>query len=109
MGTALCELGDRRYRARIYTDEPGVAAVIGLGDTETRWSEAPTDPYLRAIPAYLEADVGSMEIRTLGRTGGYSRVVDDGRLRHRRGVTDIPGLSFLGLTWQHTRGSALIG
>ena len=33
----------------------------------------------------------------------------DGRLRHRRGVTDVPGLCFLGLTWQHTRGSALIG
>jgi len=28
---------------------------------------------------------------------------------HRRGVTDSPGLYFLGLTWQHTRGSALIG
>ena len=36
-------------------------------------------------------------------------VDDDGRLRHRRGVTDSPGLYFLGLTWQHTRGSALIG
>jgi len=34
---------------------------------------------------------------------------DDGRLRHRRGVTDVPGLYFVGLTWQHTRGSALIG
>ena len=34
---------------------------------------------------------------------------DGGRLRHRRGVTDVPGLYFLGLTWQHTRGSALIG
>jgi putative flavoprotein involved in K+ transport len=33
----------------------------------------------------------------------------DGRLRHRRGVTDLPGLYFLGLTWQHTRGSGLIG
>ena len=32
-----------------------------------------------------------------------------GRLGHRRGVTDVPGLYFLGLTWQHTRGSALIG
>jgi putative flavoprotein involved in K+ transport len=30
-------------------------------------------------------------------------------LRHRRGVTDVLGLYFLGLTWQHTRGSALIG
>ena len=34
---------------------------------------------------------------------------DDGRLRHRRGVSDIPGLYFLGLSWQHTRGSALLG
>jgi putative flavoprotein involved in K+ transport len=34
---------------------------------------------------------------------------DDGRVRHRRGVTDVPGLYFLGLTWQYTRGSALIG
>jgi putative flavoprotein involved in K+ transport len=38
------------------------------------------------------------------------RVFDDaGRLVHRRGVTDSPGLYFLGLTWQHTRGSALLG
>ena len=34
---------------------------------------------------------------------------EDGRPRHRRGVTEVPGLYFLGLTWQHTRGSALIG
>ena len=33
----------------------------------------------------------------------------DGRVQHRRGVTEVPGLYFLGLTWQHTRGSALIG
>jgi len=34
---------------------------------------------------------------------------EDGALRHRRGVTDVPGLFFLGLSWQHTRGSALLG
>ena len=33
----------------------------------------------------------------------------EGRPRHRRGVTDVPGLYFLGLSWQHTRGSALLG
>ena len=33
----------------------------------------------------------------------------DGTVRHRRGVTEIPGLYFLGLPWQHTRGSALLG
>jgi putative flavoprotein involved in K+ transport len=34
---------------------------------------------------------------------------ENGRLVHRRGVTDSPGLHFLGLSWQHTRGSALLG
>ena len=34
---------------------------------------------------------------------------DQQRVVHRRGVTDSPGLYFLGLTWQYTRGSALIG
>jgi putative flavoprotein involved in K+ transport len=34
---------------------------------------------------------------------------ENGRVRHARGVTEVPGLYFLGLTWQHTRGSALIG
>jgi putative flavoprotein involved in K+ transport len=32
-----------------------------------------------------------------------------GGIRHRRGVTDVGGLYFLGLSWQHTRGSALLG
>jgi putative flavoprotein involved in K+ transport len=34
---------------------------------------------------------------------------ESGGIIHRRGVTDAPGLFFIGLTWQHTRGSALIG
>ena len=34
---------------------------------------------------------------------------DSGRLVHERGVTASPGLYFLGLPWQHTRGSALLG
>ena len=32
-----------------------------------------------------------------------------GGIVHRRGITDARGLYFLGLPWQHTRGSALIG
>ena len=32
-----------------------------------------------------------------------------GAVAHERGVTASPGLYFLGLTWQHTRGSALLG
>jgi putative flavoprotein involved in K+ transport len=34
---------------------------------------------------------------------------EHGRPRHRRGVTPVPGLYFVGLEWQWTRGSALIG
>jgi putative flavoprotein involved in K+ transport len=35
--------------------------------------------------------------------------VVDGAPVHVRGVSSVPGLSFLGLPWQHTRGSALLG
>ena len=37
------------------------------------------------------------------------KAVENGRVIHRRGVTEIPGLYFVGLSWQHTRGSALLG
>jgi putative flavoprotein involved in K+ transport len=33
----------------------------------------------------------------------------NGTVEHKRGVTRSPGLYFLGLPWQHTRGSALLG
>src|SRR3954447_10132420 len=36
-------------------------------------------------------------------------VVVDGVVRHQAGVTDVPGLYFLGLPWQTSRGSALLG
>jgi NAD(P)H-nitrite reductase large subunit len=58
-------------------------------------------------------DVG-MVVWATGYRSDYSwisipGVVRDGHVTHRRGVTDIPGLYFLGLSWQHTRGSALLG
>jgi putative flavoprotein involved in K+ transport len=34
---------------------------------------------------------------------------DQGHPRHHRGVTAARGLAFVGLPWQHTRGSALLG
>ena len=36
-------------------------------------------------------------------------VVQEGHVVQRRGVTEVPGLYFLGLSWQYTRGSALLG
>jgi putative flavoprotein involved in K+ transport len=58
-------------------------------------------------------DVGMM-IWATGYRSDYSwigipGVVGEGKVIHRRGVTDVPGLYFLGLPWQHTRGSALLG
>jgi putative flavoprotein involved in K+ transport len=32
-----------------------------------------------------------------------------GKVIHQRGVTEVPGLYFVGMYWQHTRGSALLG
>ena len=34
---------------------------------------------------------------------------EHGQIRHARGVTDSPGLYLLGMTWQYTRTSALLG
>ena len=34
---------------------------------------------------------------------------ENGDPRHQRGITAAPGLAFVGLPWQHTRGSALLG
>ena len=36
-------------------------------------------------------------------------VLTDTGVRHERGITPAPGLTFIGLPWQHTRGSALLG
>ena len=64
------------------------------------------------------ADGGSVEIAGLVWATGFefdfsfirAPVLDErGRPVHERGVTAVPGLYFLGLPWQHTRGSALLG
>jgi putative flavoprotein involved in K+ transport len=63
-------------------------------------------------------DGGQLDVRTVIWATGFGvdhswidvPVFDEsGRLAHRRGVTESPGLYFLGLTWQYTRGSALLG
>ncbi|HYZ79082.1 MAG TPA: hypothetical protein VE596_17080 [Gaiellaceae bacterium] len=71
----IFDFDDRRYRARIHTDAPEKAFLNGLGGTNTRWSEAPTDPYIRAIADYLETDVGRVEVHILSPSGGYDPVL----------------------------------
>jgi hypothetical protein len=76
----IFDFGDRLYRARIYTDEPEAAMVTALGSTEMRWSEAATNPDLRAIADHLKADVDPVEVRMLRprpRGDPYDRVVFD--------------------------------
>jgi putative flavoprotein involved in K+ transport len=48
----------------------------------------------------FQADVGWLDV---------PGAVADGAPVHSRGVSPVPGLYFLGLPWQHTRGSALLG
>lgn len=86
---------------------------------------------LRAAGVRFRPGVAGAQGRTVGFTDGKTLDVDvvvwatgyrsdyswigipglarEGKLIHRRGVTQIPGLYFLGLSWQHTRGSALLG
>jgi putative flavoprotein involved in K+ transport len=64
------------------------------------------------------ADGSTLEVRSVIWATGFRSdhswidvpVFDEGgRVVHQRGVTSLPGLYFLGLQWQHTRGSALLG
>jgi putative flavoprotein involved in K+ transport len=64
------------------------------------------------------ADGSSLEVDAVVWATGYRSdhswlhvpgVVVDGQVRHEAGVTDVPGLYFLGLPWQTCRGSALLG
>jgi putative flavoprotein involved in K+ transport len=64
------------------------------------------------------SDGGKLDVRSViwatGFRGDHSWIDvpvfdESGRVVHQRGVTSAPGLYFLGLPWQHTRGSALLG
>jgi putative flavoprotein involved in K+ transport len=69
-------------------------------------------------PERSELDLGEAGISTIIWATGYGRdygwidapITDDmGLPRQRRGVTDIPGLYFLGSLWQYTQFSATLG
>jgi putative flavoprotein involved in K+ transport len=85
----------RRYGVEL---KPRATAVAGRTVRTDDGNEVPVDAVIWATgyrPDYSWIDLPIVD--------------ENGRLRHRRGVTDVPGLLFLGLTWQWTRGSALIG
>ena len=75
--------------------------VVGASDRKVTFADG----------SELEVDavVWAMGYRSDYGWVGLPVLDDEGQAVHRRGVTDCPGLFFVGLTWQHTRGSALLG
>jgi putative flavoprotein involved in K+ transport len=74
---------------------------------------AETDGCTVRLTDGMSLAVGTVVWATGYRSGyswiGIPGVVRDGTVIHRRGATEVPGLYFVGLSWQHTRGSALFG
>jgi putative flavoprotein involved in K+ transport len=83
--------------------------------------DAPADdrqPFAFEPPVLSELDLEEAGIGAVLWTTGYRRdyhwidlpILDEmGVPRQRRGVTDVPGLYFLGLLWQYTQASATLG
>jgi putative flavoprotein involved in K+ transport len=64
------------------------------------------DTLIGSSPRQLRKRYGvELKPRMVDAAGRTARFEDGSELE----VTEVPGLMFLGLTWQHTRGSALIG
>ena len=78
--------------------EPRVVGASGQVVTFEDGRELGVDAVIWATG--YRSDYGWIDLPVLDENGG---------VLHRRGVTGVPGLFFLGLTWQHTRGSALLG
>ncbi len=80
--------------------------------------QAPPDdrePFHFEVAELTDLDLAAAGISTVLWTTGYAPdygwldlpVLGDGGLpRHLRGISEVPGLSFLGLLWQHTQASA---
>jgi putative flavoprotein involved in K+ transport len=98
---------DERYRPMFdrYIERAGIDAAP---TDDRRWSTF--DP-----PGLAELDLAAEGFSSVLWTSGYAPdygwldlpILDDfGLPRHVRGVTEVPGLTALGLLWQHNQGSA---
>jgi hypothetical protein len=65
------DFGDRRYRARIYVDQPDDASVMLL----TRPKPPQYEDDLRIIAAHLRADAAIHTVSTLHPVGGFVPVI----------------------------------
>ncbi|MDN5857466.1 MAG: NAD(P)/FAD-dependent oxidoreductase [Pseudonocardia sp.] len=103
----------RRMRAR-------GELVVGTTDRMLRDTGVTLRPRLTAVDGLTGrfADGAMLALDTVVWATGFRRdhswidvpgALIDGRPVHERGVSPVPGLHFLGLPWQHSRGSALLG
>jgi putative flavoprotein involved in K+ transport len=94
--------------------------VIGSSSTQLRRCGIDFRPRLTAVAGRTArfADGTGCELDAVVWATGYQSdyswlhvpgVVVDGQVRQQGGVSDVPGLYFLGLPWQTSRGSALLG
>ena len=94
VGTRIKDLASRGIRIRGRAVRVVHDAVVLADDTRVQprtviWATGFSRDY-----SWVEVD------------GAFGRA---GAVTHVRGWSDVPGLSFIGLPWQHTRGSALLG
>ncbi len=113
----LCRPADSRLGRRM---QARGELVIGTNRRKLRRAGVTFRPRLVEAEGHIVrfADGSSRKVGVVIWATGYRSdyswihvpgVANDGHVVHRRGVTDVPGLYFLGLSWQHTRGSALLG
>ncbi|WP_148572012.1 flavin-containing monooxygenase [Nocardioides caldifontis] len=94
--------------------------VIGTSFRDLRRAGVTVHPRLTAAEGTVLgfADGSTVRPSTVVWATGFRRdhswidvpgVVVDGEVHHRRGLTGVAGLAFVGLPWQSCRGSALLG
>ena len=103
------ELFDQRFRTLCDTFAERAGVDLPPDDRE---------PFDFEPPEVTELDLAAAGISTVLWTTGYAPdygwldvpvLGDDGLPRHVRGVSHVPGLTFLGLLWQHNQASANLG
>lgn len=110
--TVASRLGQRmQYRETLIGSSPRTARrrhgihlrprAVGVTGGEVSFEDG-----TRTMPAAVVWATGFMADHSLLKVPVFD---DAGRVVHRRGVTGARGLYMLGLPWQHTRGSALLG
>jgi putative flavoprotein involved in K+ transport len=123
-GCQIAEELSATHRVELSADQrmPAVPQVIGGGPRQlarrhgVRIRPRATGAAGRTV-RFAEGDAAEFDavVWATGFTTDHSWIdvpgVEDerGRVLHQRGVTPAPGLYVLGLTWQHTRTSALLG